>query len=87
MFFLKDLPSRQTLQAYQADYPAMNVDRVDAALHMLRTASLLMRELDNYFASHDLSQLRYLILVVLDREKTMSKKKRGPDGQRDCRQA
>ncbi|MCH8622537.1 MarR family transcriptional regulator [Undibacterium sp. TS12] len=77
MFFLKDLPSRQTLQAYQADYPAMNIDRVDTALHMLRTASLLMRELDNYFASHDLSQLRYLILVVLDREKTMNKKSEG----------
>ncbi len=67
----------QTLETYQASYPAMNVDRVDAALHMLKSASLLMRELDNYFAGHDLSQLRYLILVVLDREKTMDKENEG----------
>jgi hypothetical protein len=68
MFFLKDLPSRQTLEAYKASYPSKNVDRVDVALHMLKTARLLKRELDNYFAGHDLSQLRYLIPVVLDRE-------------------
>ncbi|HJV48790.1 MAG TPA: MarR family transcriptional regulator [Geothrix sp.] len=68
MFFLKDLPSRQTLEAYRDRFPAMDVDQVDAALRMLRKASLLMRELEAYFASKGLSQLRYLILVVLDRE-------------------
>ncbi|MGU7775205.1 MarR family winged helix-turn-helix transcriptional regulator [Burkholderia sp. MR1-5-21] len=68
MFFLKELPSRQVLETYRERFPAMNVDHVDAALHMLRRASLLMRELDGYFAGHGLSTLRYLILVVLDRE-------------------
>ena len=77
MFFLKELPSRQTLEAYHAHYPAMNVDNVEAALMMLKTASLLMRELDAYFASHDLSQLRYLILVVLDRETIRDKTSAG----------
>ncbi|RQS59858.1 MarR family transcriptional regulator [Burkholderia sp. Bp8963] len=69
MFFLKELPSRELLESYHARFPAMNVDNVHAALHMLRRASLLMRELDNYFAENELSTLRYLILVVLDREK------------------
>ncbi|GLH71665.1 hypothetical protein GETHLI_01670 [Geothrix limicola] len=68
MFFLKDLPSRTTLEAYRERFTAMDVDKVDEALHMLRKASLLMRELEEYFASRGLSQLRYLILVVLDRE-------------------
>lgn len=68
MFFLKDLPSRATLAAYRTRFPAMDVDQVDAALRMLRKASLLMRELEDYFASKGLSQLRYLILMVLDRE-------------------
>ncbi|MFZ6744500.1 MarR family winged helix-turn-helix transcriptional regulator [Undibacterium sp. JH2W] len=68
MFFLKELPTRQMLETYQQRFPAMKIDTVEAALHMLRQASLLMRELDAYFASHDLSQLRFLILIVLDRE-------------------
>ncbi|WP_296228113.1 MarR family winged helix-turn-helix transcriptional regulator [Ralstonia sp. UBA689] len=68
MFFLKELPSKEMLARYRQRFPAMNVDNVHAALHMLRRASLLMRELDGYFTEHGLSTLRYLILVVLDRE-------------------
>lgn len=68
MFFLKELPDRTTLERYRDRFPMMNVDNVDAALHMLRRASLLMRELDGYFARNGLSTLRYLILIVLDRE-------------------
>jgi len=68
MFFLKDLPTQEILETYHAKFPAMNVKHVDDALHMLRQASVLMRGLDAYFAAQGLSQLRYLILVVLDRE-------------------
>ncbi|MDE2427445.1 MAG: MarR family transcriptional regulator [Burkholderiales bacterium] len=68
MFFLKELPDRKTLETYQQRFPEMHLENVEAALTMLKQASVLMRELDNYFASHDLSQLRYLIMVVLDRE-------------------
>lgn len=69
MFFLKELPTRKMLEAYHDQFPAMNVDNVQAALYMLRRASILMRVLDIYFSNHGLSQLRYLIMVVLDREK------------------
>jgi len=68
MFFLKELPTRETLETYKKRFPGMNVDKVEAALVMLREASLLMRELDAYFAQHGLSQLRFLIMIVLDRE-------------------
>ncbi len=68
MFLLKELPTRHMLEAYQQRFPDMKIDAVASALHMLRQASLLMRALDAYFAQHDLSQLRFLILVVLDRE-------------------
>jgi len=68
MFFLKELPTRETLEVYKERFPGMNVDKVEAALHMLKNASLLMRELDAYFAEHGLSQLRFLIMIVLDRE-------------------
>jgi len=68
MFFLKELPTREMLETYRKRFPDMNVDKVEAALVMLREASLLMRELDAYFAQHGLSQLRFLIMIVLDRE-------------------
>lgn len=68
MFFLKELPTRQMLETYHERFPKMNVGLVEAALHLLRRASLLMRELDTYFAQHKLSQLRFLVLIVLDRE-------------------
>ena len=68
MFFLKELPTRQMLAAYQKRFPAMRIDTVESALRLLRQASLLLRILDAYFAKHNLSQLRFLILVVIDRE-------------------
>lgn len=68
MFFLKELPSRDMLRAYQARFPEMNAKSVGEALHMLRRASILIRKLDAYFARHGLSQLRFLILIVIDRE-------------------
>lgn len=68
MFFLKELPTRHMLESYQRRFPEMKIDTVEAALRLLRQASLLMRVLDAYFVKHGLSQLRFLILVVLDRE-------------------
>lgn len=68
MFFLKELPSREVLEAYAKDFPDMDVDAIDDALSMMRRASLLIRRLESYFAVHDLSQLRFLTLIVIDRE-------------------
>ncbi len=68
MFFLKELPTRQMLEVYKKRFPDMKMDTVESALRLLRQASLLLRILDAYFTKHDLSQLRFLILVVLDRE-------------------
>lgn len=68
MFFLKDLPGRRMVERYAADYPNLDVDATLAALHAMREASLLIRRLESYFASHDLSQLRFLVLIVIDRE-------------------
>lgn len=68
MFFLKDLPTQDMLQGYQARFATMDTPAVEAALKLLRRASLLLRELEAYFAQHGLSQTRFLILVLLDRD-------------------
>lgn len=67
MFFLKDLPSQQMVGTYAEAYGA-DPAHISSALLMMRRASLLIRSLDAYFAAHGLSQLRFLVLIVIDRE-------------------
>lgn len=45
-----------------------DVDTVAQALSMMREASQLGRLLDAYFGNHNLSQLKFHILIVIDRE-------------------
>ncbi|WP_259956863.1 MarR family winged helix-turn-helix transcriptional regulator [Leisingera caerulea] len=55
------------VQAYAAPCGA-DPAQITGALVMMRRASLLIRRLDGYFAAHGLSQLRFLVLIVIDRE-------------------
>ena len=68
MFFLKDLPTKEMLASYKKEFPEMRPEAVEAALIFMRQASLLLRDLEKYFAQHGLSQTRFLILILLDRE-------------------
>lgn len=67
MFFLKELPSRQMVEAYASTH-GVEAQTVEDALSMMRRASILIRRLEAYFADHELSQLRFLTLIVIDRE-------------------
>jgi DNA-binding MarR family transcriptional regulator len=68
MFFLKQLPSKEMLAKYASDLSLQEQDSVLEALAIMRKASLLVRNIENYFSANNLSQLRFLILVVIDRE-------------------
>lgn len=68
MFFLKELPTREMIENYRHQFEEINVDNVERTLITLRNSSLLLRELEDYFAQHGLSQLKFLILIVIDRE-------------------
>ncbi|OIQ50458.1 Transcriptional repressor MprA [Pseudodesulfovibrio hydrargyri] len=68
MFFLKELPTRETLERYHKRFPGMRPEVIEEALHLMKKGSLLIRRLDEYFTGQGLSQLRYLILVVIDRQ-------------------
>jgi DNA-binding MarR family transcriptional regulator len=67
MFFLKELPSRHMIEGYAATH-GVAADTVSAGLATMRRASLLIRRLESYFAEAGLSQLRFLFLIVIDRE-------------------
>lgn len=68
MFFLKELPRREMIENYSDQYNDLDVDKVKSTLTVLRNASLLLRDLDDYFSKFELSQLKFLILIVIDRE-------------------
>ena len=67
MFFLKELPSRQMIEGY-ADAYGVATETIASGLAIMRRASLMIRHLENYFSSHGLSQVRFLVLIVIDRE-------------------
>ncbi|WP_247712172.1 MarR family winged helix-turn-helix transcriptional regulator [Qipengyuania qiaonensis] len=56
------------VDGYADRFDDVDAGKVLDALQILRTASRLIRELEAYFARHDLSQLRFLTLIVIDRE-------------------
>ena len=68
MFFLKELPSRQMVEQYSETHQQLDVDACLGALYDMRRASTMVRRLEAYFAEHDFSQLRFLILMVINRE-------------------
>ncbi|OIQ45270.1 MAG: MarR family transcriptional regulator, partial [Gammaproteobacteria bacterium MedPE] len=68
MFFLKELPTKAMLDKYTSDLTSNEQKSITEALSIMRQASLLVRNIETYFSIHDLSQLRFLILIVIDRE-------------------
>ena len=68
MFFLKDLPTREMIERNSELAPDLDAGLVGEALVLMRRASLLIRELEAYFTGYGLSQLRFLILIVIYRE-------------------
>lgn len=68
MFFLKDLPSQQMVKGYADRFEGVDPAKVLSALELMRSGSILIRELEAYFAEQDLSQLRFLTLILIDRE-------------------
>ena len=56
------------VEGYAERYDNIDVDANLNALHTMRRASLMVRRLEAYFAEHELSQLRFLVLIVIDRE-------------------
>ncbi len=68
VFFLRQLPSQRMVEGYADRFDSVDPAKVLGALQLMRDGSLLIRELEAYFARHDLSQLRFLTLILIDRE-------------------
>jgi DNA-binding MarR family transcriptional regulator len=70
MFFLEELPSTQILKGFADRFPEMEIDSTSACLKLLWFASHLTRDLELHFTQHELSQARFLVLIILERSES-----------------
>ncbi len=67
VFFLKDLPTQDTLESFARRYPELDITALRACVSLLRTGSDLLTAFEGYLNQHGLSQGRFLTLVVMNR--------------------
>lgn len=68
MFFPEELPSKAMIRGHAENNAPEQVKAIDQALKTIRWANLLIRDIEAYCAKHSLTQLQFLILIVIDRE-------------------
>ena len=67
MFYLKDLPTDQTLEEISKRYHELDPSALKTCAALLRTGSDLLTAFENILSRHDLSQGRFLTLIMLNR--------------------
>ena len=67
MLLLRDLPRYEMLQEKSKRYPELDASAVEATLVLLRVASDVFEGMGAHLARHELSQGRFMVLVLLDR--------------------
>lgn len=66
-FLLRDLPRYECLQEKARRYPDLDIGAVETTLILLRVASDVMEGMSSNFSRHGMSQGRFVVLSLLDR--------------------
>jgi len=67
LLMLKDLPRYECLLKAAEKYPTLNPSASEAFLHLLRTGDAVYAAEGSYLAEHDISQGRFMVLMLLTR--------------------
>jgi DNA-binding MarR family transcriptional regulator len=67
LLMLKDVPRYECLLKAAEKYPTLNPSASEAFLHLLRTGDAVYAAEGAYLAAHDLSQGRFMVLMLLNR--------------------
>ena len=67
MFFLRDLPTDKTLSEFAKRYPDLDPSALRTCAVLLRTGSDLLAAFETLLGKYDLSQGRFLTLIVMNR--------------------
>jgi DNA-binding MarR family transcriptional regulator len=70
MLYLRDLPKYEAIERRASRYPDIDPASVVSYLVLLRVASDVMDAMETYLARHDLSQGRFTVLALLNRDPT-----------------
>jgi DNA-binding MarR family transcriptional regulator len=70
MFYLRDIPKYESIRQRVRRYPDIDPAAVESFLILLRVASDVLAAVESYWARHNMSQGRFTVLVVLNREPT-----------------
>lgn len=68
MFYLRDLPDTQTLHKFSKKYPDLDVHALTACALLSRAGSDIIRLLEKFLSKHNLSQGRFIALIVMNRD-------------------
>lgn len=69
MYTLRDVPKYENIRAAAARYPELEPASAAAFVLLLRVASDLLAATDDYLARHNLSQGRFIVMMLLYRVK------------------
>ena len=67
MLYLRDLPKYEAIELRARRYPEIDPASVISYLVLLRVASDVLAAIEGYLARHDLSQGRFTVLALLNR--------------------
>ena len=67
MYTLRDIPKYETIKAHAARYPEVDPASSATCVMLLRVASDILAQVDDYLATHELSQGRWQVLMLLYR--------------------
>jgi DNA-binding MarR family transcriptional regulator len=68
LFLLRDLPKYQALHSQAQRYSCADASACEACWGLLRVASDIVAALDEHLAKHELSQGRFTVMMLLNRE-------------------
>ena len=67
MLLLKEVPKYECLLESSRRYPELDPSAMEAFLHLMRTSTELSAAFDVIHASHNISQGRFIVLMLLNR--------------------
>lgn len=72
MFLLRDIPTSDTILQHSRRYPGVDPAALESCLALLVVARDVISALDCHLARHNLSQGRFNVLILLNRNPTVS---------------
>ena len=67
LLMLKDLPQYECLLKAAERYPTLDPSANEAFLHLLRTGDMVFEDINHFLTSHNISQGRFTVMMLLHR--------------------